>query len=106
MNQSQATNLYSFKLFDFEFVNVNPTCTAAPSPRSSHSILCTARYMYLYGGYNHRLNPPACKDMWKFNFATRKWKRCAENQNIPDEVAAVAAVRRKHELLVNLLFSV
>ncbi|KAF2883774.1 hypothetical protein ILUMI_22406 [Ignelater luminosus] len=100
MNQSENTNIYSFKLFDFHFVNVNPACTTIPSPRSGHRILCTARYIYLYGGYNPSLNPPTCQDIWKFNFATRKWKRCAENQNIPNEVTSIAAVRRKHELLV------
>lgn len=77
-----------------------------PIARSGHRIVCDDKNLYSFGGYNPLLNHfptlwndpvwlenrPLFKELWKYNFASKVWKRLLCNETIPNEVASSAVI--------------
>ncbi|CAH1784192.1 unnamed protein product [Owenia fusiformis] len=80
-----------------------------PAPRSGHRIVVTEDNIWSIGGYNSDLwdienddftNYPLFRELWKFNFATRKWKKMTTLGHMPKELASHSAILLGQQLVV------
>lgn len=79
-----------------------------PIARSGHRIVCDSKCLYSFGGYNpsprlqnHDIESrPLFREMWKYNFATRKWSKFDNSKTLPLELASNAVIRLNNFLLV------
>ncbi|XP_025107786.1 kelch domain-containing protein 10-like isoform X2 [Pomacea canaliculata] len=71
-------------------------CTLNPIPRSGHRIVVDERNMFSVGGYNpanvsSQTDPPnvvVLKEVWRFNFLTKKWKQMVMKGDVPQFLAS------------------
>lgn len=87
--------MYTFK--PYCFIKCAVTGCEKPIARSGHRIVCNDKNLYSFGGYNPDValqdnsvwtSKPLFKELWKFNFATKKWKRLPCHKITPNEVAS------------------
>lgn len=103
---------YSFKLLHCEVTN---STNGTPLPRSGHRIVCDSKSLYSFGGYNPALNTnaeiesrnldtiytyPLFQELWKYNFASKKWQKCCKQETLPKELASNAVIRLGNFLMV------
>lgn len=109
-NKKRAMEEYTFK--PFVFVEVKPDrkqrgCEI-PLPRSGHRVVADNCNLYSFGGYNPLLldmygDPntyPLFQELWKFNFALKRWKKFCRQDSLPQELASNAVVRHGNLLMV------
>ncbi|XP_071082314.1 kelch domain-containing protein 10-like [Haliotis cracherodii] len=79
-----------------------------PVARSGHRIVVTDSDLYSLGGYNPKYWDventeetyfPLFKELWQFNFVSRKWRKLNTTGHMPLELASHAAVRDNNKLL-------
>nr|XP_022917539.1 kelch domain-containing protein 10 homolog [Onthophagus taurus] len=118
-NRIKPIKNYTFKLFKYEKVQVNKKISRRiPLPRSGHRIVCDTKNLYSFGGYNPAVvrdnmeiedrdddelsihSFPLFQELWKFNFATRRWTRFNCRESLPPELASNAVIRRGNYLMV------
>ncbi|KAK3103056.1 hypothetical protein FSP39_016129, partial [Pinctada imbricata] len=77
-------------------------------PRSGHRVAVDEANLYVLGGYNPKFwgventddtYYPLFKELWKFNFATRKWTLLPTDGHMPHELASHSVVRYGRNLL-------
>ncbi|KAL5015388.1 hypothetical protein ScPMuIL_009658 [Solemya velum] len=77
-------------------------------PRSGHRIVVDDSNLYSLGGYNpdfwevedaEDTYYPLFKELWKFNFATMKWRKLQTSNNMPKELASHAVCRSDRYLM-------
>ncbi|XP_018320085.1 kelch domain-containing protein 10 homolog isoform X2 [Agrilus planipennis] len=118
-NRNSVTNNktmdpYKFKIFQFEIVKPNRS-NGIPLPRSGHRIVSDSANLYSFGGYNPLIlneegsrdeddfavnSYPLFQELWKFNFASKNWKRYNSRQTLPQELASNAVIREGNFLMV------
>lgn len=112
-NQKTSTE-YSFKMFRVDKLQ----CACKPPlPRSGHRIVCDSRNMYAFGGYNPLTmrheddiendhddffedSFPLFQELWRYNYATRRWNRYRFRNTFPEELASNAVIREGNYLMV------
>ncbi|KAF5292018.1 hypothetical protein FQA39_LY14135 [Lamprigera yunnana] len=113
MRNHKSKNIYVFKLYKYEKVKVAKN-GKIPLPRSGHRIVCDSTNLYSFGGYNPLIihnddegrdedavnTHPLFQELWKFNLATKKWKRFKGRQYLPQELASNAVIRAGNYLMV------
>lgn len=98
-------NNYMYTFRPFVFVKCVPKVVGdryyGPKARSGHRIVCDDKNLYSFGGYKPLVienqvwlggNSPLFKELWKYNFASKLWKRLLCNETIPNEVASSAVI--------------
>lgn len=116
MGNQKSTGLYVFKAFEYEKVTPSQSDCKIPFPRSGHRIVCDDKNLYSFGGYNPLLpgneedtrddddfsvnSYPLFKELWKFNFATKRWTRYNSRHSLPMELASNAVIREGNFLMV------
>lgn len=115
MGNHKSVGLYVFKVYEYE--KVKPVKRRkTPLPRSGHRIVCDTKNLYSFGGYNplttgneqdardedeFNINSyPLFQELWKFNFASKKWNRYNGRQTLPQELASNAVIREGNYLMV------
>ncbi|KAK9731602.1 hypothetical protein QE152_g13549 [Popillia japonica] len=106
---------YTFKIYVDEKIDPNNKLSKRiPLPRSGHRIVCDTKNLYSFGGYNpsvlndeHRNHDelsvhafPLFQELWKFNFASKKWVRFSSRESLPQELASNAVIRHGNILMV------
>ncbi|XP_050412713.1 kelch domain-containing protein 10 [Patella vulgata] len=80
-----------------------------PEERSGHRLVVDEANLYALGGYNPEFweiqndedsNYPLFHELWKFNFATRKWKRLKTQGRMPFELASHTIVKDRSNILL------
>lgn len=117
-NQRKRMTKYSFKPFVYEEVKPDKRqeCNRVPLPRSGHRVVADNCNLYSFGGYNPLLvggygesdsdldrntnTYPLFQELWKFNFAARKWSRFCRQDSLPQELASNAVIRHGNLLMV------
>lgn len=112
-----STNLYTFKVFRYECIQPNAVCQI-PYARSGHRIGADSANLYSFGGYNPVLHPgedeqnnrgadnlwvesyPLFRELWKFNYASKKWSKFKNCSSMPLELASNAMVLHQNILMV------
>lgn len=97
---------YTFKPFVYE--KVEPKSMVVPLPRSGHRVVADDCNLYSFGGYNPLLDEseentntyPLFQELWKFNFATKQWKKFCRQDTLPQELASNAVIRHGNLLMV------
>lgn len=114
MGNQKSSTQYAFKMF---CVDKLECACKPPLPRSGHRIVCDSRNMYSFGGYNpltmrhdddieydqddfSENTFPLFQELWKYNYATRCWKRCRGRNTFPEELASNAVIREGNYLMV------
>ncbi|XP_031351552.1 kelch domain-containing protein 10 homolog isoform X1 [Photinus pyralis] len=114
MGNCKTNGVYVFKLYKYEKVKSN---SRTPLPRSGHRIVCDTKNLYSFGGYNPLITQsedevrddddelninsyPLFQELWKYNFATKKWKCYSGRRTLPQELASNAVVRTGNYLMV------
>lgn len=110
--------VYKFKPFVIEKVHPN-VCSSLPKPRSGHRIVCDSKNLYSFGGYNPHIQNdegsddeiwidsyPLFQELWRYNFASKKWIRYASQTSLPKELASNAVLRKGNTLMVYSCVSV
>lgn len=94
-----------------KFVHYSPRSSrdAEPFPRSGHRIVVDDGNLYSIGGYNpdfwgvpndEDTYYPLFRELWKFNFANRKWTRLKTNGFMPVELASHTALLHGASLML------
>lgn len=107
---NNGRRLYIFKPFQYEKINPNPNCKV-PFPRSGHRIGADSSNLYSFGGYNpwmatdddqddSYLTYPLFQELWKFNFASKKWIKYPNSHSLPSELASSALLLNGNILMV------
>lgn len=109
---------YTFKPFVFVKcdANISGGRCRVPKARSGHRIVCDDKNLYSFGGYNPFTNinhdpelrndpvwlenRPLFKELWKYNFASKKWKRLLCNGTIPNELASSAMILKGRTMMI------
>ncbi|OXU26255.1 hypothetical protein TSAR_008733 [Trichomalopsis sarcophagae] len=106
--------MYAFKPFVFTKHDVQSL--EKPKARSGHRVVCDERNLYSYGGFNPNIDRndpdmqndqswtasrPLFKELWKFNFATKCWRRLPCQKMMPNELASNAVVLRGGNLVIH-----
>ncbi|KAE8744378.1 hypothetical protein FOCC_FOCC008982 [Frankliniella occidentalis] len=113
---SKSEKIYEFKPFDFRLcADDDSTVGPFPKPRSGHRIVCDSSNLYSFGGYNPYISDsdedlkddpawqtckPLFQELWKFNFATCKWRKLPCHSSMPKELASNAVILDGGILLV------
>jgi len=96
--------MYVFKPFVFEKCfpreQTYSSPRASPKPRSGHRIVCDENNLYSFGGYNPSGSPneddawppKLFRELWKYNFASKKWTNVPIQMSLPTELASNAVV--------------
>ena len=105
---------YAFRIFRYKLIR-SENSNRVPKPRSGHRIVCDDKNMYSFGGYNPNFpnagtltDPvlvgsfPLLQELWKLNFATKRWTRFKNNDTLPMELASNAVIRQGDYLMVNV----
>ncbi|XP_014216421.1 kelch domain-containing protein 10 [Copidosoma floridanum] len=105
-----------YALKPFTFVQHEVKSAEKPKARSGHRVVCDERNLYSYGGFNPSITAndpdmqndqswtisrPLFKELWKYNFATKRWKRLPCQKTMPNELASNAVILRGVTLLVH-----
>lgn len=103
---------YEFRPFHVERVAPENKC-ALPQPRSGHRVVCDSKNLYSFGGYNPHIQNedenddeiwiesyPLFQELWRYNFASRKWLRYCNRRSLPKELASNAVIRKGNTLMV------
>lgn len=113
MHDTKNPNIYVFKLYNYDKIKTAPG-GKTPLPRSGHRIVCDSTNLYSFGGYNPLIihhdgdssddgafnSHPLFQELWKFNFAAKRWKCYKGRQYLPQELASNAVVRAGNYLMV------
>lgn len=105
--------LYKFKPFCVEKV-IPYNSSQIPQPRSGHRVVCDSKNLYSFGGYNPHIQNeeddnvdeiwvqsyPLFQELWRFNFASKKWLRYLNRRSLPKELASNAVIRKGNTLMV------
>lgn len=104
---------YSFRPFVYEEVKPDKQRGRVPLPRSGHRVVADNSSLYSFGGYNplaldasdeedgfSENTYPLFQELWKFNFASRKWTSFSRQDTLPQELASNAVVRHGNFLMV------
>ncbi|CAB0029666.1 unnamed protein product [Trichogramma brassicae] len=106
--------MYAFEAFVFTKHQVQGC--SRPKARSGHRIVCDEKNLYSFGGFNPNIsaddpdmqdNPswsysrPLFKEIWKFNFATKRWKLLPCERTMPNELASNAVILTGDSLLAH-----
>lgn len=102
---------YTFKPFVYE--KVEPLGDVVPLPRSGHRLVADDCNMYAFGGYNPLVDEseenintyPLFQELWRFNFASRRWSKICKQESLPHELASNAVVRHGRLLMVYVCVS-
>ncbi|KAJ4427110.1 hypothetical protein ANN_24725 [Periplaneta americana] len=116
-NVSQKKNcMYTFR--PFVFIKIVPKLLEglpnAPKARSGHRVVCDDKNLYSFGGYNPSIHNdpdirddpvwlesrPLFKELWKYNFASKMWKRVACKGSIPNELASNAVILKGGTMMI------
>lgn len=116
MGNRKSTDEYAFKPFHLEKIAPAPSKNKLcrnPLPRSGHRIVCDDTNLYSFGGYNPLVTQyrgqyddlavnsfPLFRELWKFNYATKTWKRYGGGESLPTELASNAVIREGNYLMV------
>lgn len=108
---------YVFKPFVRKKVSPQ-ALSALPQPRSGHRIVCDSKNLYSFGGYNPHIQSnegsndqvwvdsyPLFQELWRFNFASKKWVLYSSQRSLPRELASNAVLRKGNTLMVYLCVS-
>ncbi|CAG9865367.1 unnamed protein product [Phyllotreta striolata] len=111
-----ATPPYAFRAFRYEKVHPSEDSNSkCPFPRSGHRIGADLSNFYSFGGYNPVVRDdedendeddfwvqsyPLFQELWKFNFASRKWTKFRNSETLPKELASNALVLHGNILMV------
>ena len=108
----------TYKFTPFVFVkceaNVSNNKFRVPKARSGHRVVCDEKNLYSFGGYNPFVhndsdttedpvweeNRPLFKELWKYNFASKIWKRLSCRGAIPNELASSAVILKGGTLMI------
>lgn len=105
--------MYTFKPFVFTKPEVKGI--EQPKARSGHRIACDHRNLYSYGGFNPCVSDtdpdmrddqmwsaskPLFKELWRFNFVSKRWSRLPGQENMPNELASNAVILCGNTLMV------
>lgn len=110
---------YSFKPFCFEAVSFYPGNVKIPHPRSGHRIGADSSNFYSFGGYNPLIrleeyhyeddsyidSYPLFQELWKFNFASKRWTKFENSPSLPKELVSNAVILHRKYLVVSSVFS-
>lgn len=111
---SKSGKVYAFRPFEFRLVRTDSN-DFFPKPRSGHRIVCDNANLYSFGGYNPYISDtdedlkddpawqdskPLFQELWRFNFATRKWSRFPCSPSMPRELVSNAVILDGGILLV------
>lgn len=114
-NSRRRTTEYTFRPFVYEEVKADKQRgRRVPLPRSGHRVVADSCNLYAFGGYNPLLEDtnddsdlsantntyPLFQELWKFNFASRRWIRFCRQESLPQELASNAVVRHGNLLMV------
>ncbi|KAJ8680261.1 hypothetical protein QAD02_016048 [Eretmocerus hayati] len=103
--------MYTFK--PFVFCDEQVLGPIKPMPRSGHRVVCNETFLYSYGGYHPSVTADdpemqtdpnwgtLFKAIWRFNFASKIWKRLPSQKTMPNELASNAVVLRGNSLIVH-----
>jgi hypothetical protein len=109
---------YTYIFRPFVFVKCDPKVVGGrshvPKARSGHRIVCDDKNLYSFGGYNPFINNdpdirndpvwfenrPLFKELWKYNFASKIWKRLSCNGTIPNELASSAVILKGRTMMI------
>ncbi|XP_066253291.1 kelch domain-containing protein 10 homolog [Euwallacea similis] len=105
---------YSFKPFSYERVNFHLGNDKIPHPRSGHRIGADSSNFYSFGGYNPLIrleeyhyeddsyidSYPLFQELWKFNFASKRWTKFANSPTLPKELVSNAVILHHNVLMV------
>lgn len=106
---------YAFKIYAYEKIEANNKLSKrVPLPRSGHRIVCDTKNLYSFGGYNPSIlndearnhdelsvhSFPLFQELWKFNFASKKWVRFNSRESLPQELASNAVIIHGNCLMV------
>lgn len=108
----------SLKIYEFQPLVLRAEKSLSierPRGRSGHRVVCDSENLYSFGGYNPGIpdddpemsidpnwtaSKPLFKEIWKFNFVTRRWKRLPTHRDMPNEVASSAVILKERTLIV------
>jgi hypothetical protein len=106
--------MYTFK--PFVFIKHHVVGPEKPKARSGHRVVCDERNLFSYGGFNPSITSndpdmrndqnwsisrPLFKEIWKFNFVTKSWKRLPCQKVMPNELASNAIVLKGVILIIH-----
>ncbi|XP_023026034.2 scruin like at the midline isoform X1 [Leptinotarsa decemlineata] len=106
--------LYTFKAFQFDKI-IPSAGSKQPVPRSGHRIGADSSNFYSFGGYNPLVRGeveqnddddfwvqsfPLFQELWKFNFASKRWTRFRNSESLPMELASNALILHGNILMV------
>lgn len=110
----ELVEAYSFRPFHVERVFPCEK-SQVPQPRSGHRVVCDSKNLYSFGGYNPHIQTedenndeiwiesyPLFQELWRYNFAARKWLRYHNRRSLPKELASNAIIRKGNTLMVYL----
>lgn len=117
LKSSKSEKLYVFRPYEFRVCvdDCEGSNGPFPKPRSGHRIVCDASNLYSFGGYNPYISDtdeelkddpawqdckPLFQELWRFNFATCKWKKLPCSSSMPKELASNAVILDGNILLV------
>lgn len=103
---------YAFQPFSVEKV-IPSKKFGLPQPRSGHRVVCDSKNLYSFGGYNPHIQSedetddeiwvesyPLFQELWRYNFASKKWHRYCSRRSLPKELASNAVIRKGNTLMV------
>lgn len=110
------STVYTFKPFSYERVIFSPDNDKIPHPRSGHRIGADSTNFYSFGGYNPLIrleeyhyeddsyidSYPLFQELWKFNFASKKWTKFRNSPTLPKELVSNAVLLHRNILMVSL----
>ncbi|XP_034231611.1 kelch domain-containing protein 10 [Thrips palmi] len=116
LKASKSEKSYGFRPFEFRLcVDDDVSNGPVPKPRSGHRVVCDSANLYSFGGYNPYISDsdedlkddpawqdckPLFQELWRFNFATCKWRKLPCHSSMPRELASNAVILDGGILLV------
>ncbi|XP_060529523.1 kelch domain-containing protein 10 homolog [Cylas formicarius] len=107
---------YKFKPFVYERVVISNTdiYRKVPHPRSGHRIGADSSNFYSFGGYNPLIRReeyhyeddsyidsyPLFQELWKFNYASRRWTKFRNSETLPRELVSNAVILYRNLLMI------
>ncbi|KAL1494764.1 hypothetical protein ABEB36_010310 [Hypothenemus hampei] len=105
---------YSLKPFRYKCTCFSPDNEKLPHPRSGHRIAADSMNFYSFGGYNPLIrledyhyeddsyidSYPLFQELWRFNFASRKWTKFRNRPTLPEVLVSNAVILHRNILMV------